>query len=232
MGLVWKSSLPRDMKFIALANADHANDDGTSVFPSRKSVARMTGYSDRSVQLITHQLVSAGILVEEGESRYGTRQYRFDLDALAAYKLPLTKGGEEISPGEEKTPGGAKKAAERGEETSPNPSISNPSKRHPSKSRAVLLIPFSSDDLPPPLNTDEMKDVWDIWQEHLRKKGCPLTPDAARMQVKKLREMGHDRAIVTVQHSIEKNWRSLHEPRHSIAKAATNYDTLTAENAI
>jgi hypothetical protein len=67
-GKVWDSDLPRDMKFVALANADHADHDGGSVYPGRATIAKMTGYKRRSVETITKQLVDSGILVYDGSA--------------------------------------------------------------------------------------------------------------------------------------------------------------------
>lgn len=82
MGLVWDSDLPRDQKFVLLAYADHAEHDGTNVFPSIPKIAWKTGYSERQIQRITNDLIAAGILAQMGESRYGTNLYRINIMAL------------------------------------------------------------------------------------------------------------------------------------------------------
>lgn len=99
-GLVWDSDLPRDEKFVALAYADHADHEGKNVFPGKKLVAKKTGYSRRSIEIITKQLLRDGVLVKEGLSDFGTINYRFDLKKL--------RGGEESSGSEESGKKGAK----------------------------------------------------------------------------------------------------------------------------
>jgi len=82
MGLVWESDLPRDEKFILLSYADHADHNGDSVFPSVTLISWKTGYSERQVQRITKKLIDKKILIEDGESMYGTNLYRVDLQKL------------------------------------------------------------------------------------------------------------------------------------------------------
>lgn len=82
MALVWEADLPRDQKFILLAYADHANDDGYNVFPSVPRIAWKTGYSERQVQRITSNLVKVGILVQMGNSQLGTNLLRINVKRM------------------------------------------------------------------------------------------------------------------------------------------------------
>ena len=72
MSFVWKLPIPHDEKFILLAYADHANDDGGSIFPAVLTVAKKTSYSKRSVQEITRKLQKRGLLLSNGKGRHGT----------------------------------------------------------------------------------------------------------------------------------------------------------------
>ncbi len=80
MGLVWEADLPRDEKFILLSYADHADHNGESVFPSTTLMSWKTGYSVRQIQRITKKLIEKGILIEDGESQYGTNLYIVNMD--------------------------------------------------------------------------------------------------------------------------------------------------------
>lgn len=62
MSLVWKTDLKPNQRLVLLAYADHANDEGKAVRPSRATVARKTGYSESQVQRITKSLEKTGIL--------------------------------------------------------------------------------------------------------------------------------------------------------------------------
>lgn len=76
MGWVWDTDLPQDEKLVALAYADHADHDGTNIFPAISSIAQKTGYSERSVQRITRKLVERRLLLSDGEGPKGTRKWR------------------------------------------------------------------------------------------------------------------------------------------------------------
>lgn len=67
MAQVWDSDLPREEKAVLLAYADHAAEDGTSIYLSIRHTAWKTGYSKRSVQRIAHKLQNRGILVPDGK---------------------------------------------------------------------------------------------------------------------------------------------------------------------
>jgi hypothetical protein len=103
MGLVWEADLPRDEKFILLSYADHADHNGDNVFPSVPLMAWKTGYSVRQIQRITKKLIEKEILIEVGESRYGTNYYMVDLlklperDPFKMKKRGRPKNGDILS---------------------------------------------------------------------------------------------------------------------------------------
>jgi hypothetical protein len=92
MSVVWESDLTRAEKMILLAYADHADDEGGSVFPAVNRIAWKTGYSRRQVQRVTQGLVAYGYMSEVGKSRFGTIVYHINLDHLPA--LPPYVGGD------------------------------------------------------------------------------------------------------------------------------------------
>jgi DnaD/phage-associated family protein len=64
------------LKVVLLALADHANDDGKSIYPAVARLAKMTGLTERSVQRAEHALQKIGILVQVGMSEYGTKEFK------------------------------------------------------------------------------------------------------------------------------------------------------------
>lgn len=82
MGAVFDADLPRDEKYVLLSYADHAAHDGTSIYPSVARMAWKTGYSRRSIQMITTKLVEKGILMPDGKGKHGVNRYRMDISAL------------------------------------------------------------------------------------------------------------------------------------------------------
>lgn len=79
MGMVWDLEIVRDEKLVLLAYADHADHSGENIFPAVSTIARKTGYSERSVQSITRRLEKAGLLVSDGHGPHGTNQYHIPL---------------------------------------------------------------------------------------------------------------------------------------------------------
>lgn len=96
MGAVWDSALPHNLKLVALAYADHANDAGYNVWPGVSTIAQKTGYNERQVQRITRELEKYGVLVADGTGRNNTRRWRVDTVALSGVKMspPQNPGGD------------------------------------------------------------------------------------------------------------------------------------------
>lgn len=98
-GQVWRSSLPRETKYVALFLAHLAHKDGTGIFPSVSKMSERTGLSKRSVQVRRAELRKAGIIVPVANSKGGRNQfviYTFDPS-----KLP--SGLKQKSNGQDKT---------------------------------------------------------------------------------------------------------------------------------
>jgi len=98
MAEVWTRDLPHPDQAILLALADHADDEGGSVFPSVKLVAWKTGYSTRQVQRIIRDLESRGALILVAAAvRYRANEYRIDLEAVPM-KAPFRDRDDTVSP--------------------------------------------------------------------------------------------------------------------------------------
>lgn len=91
MGLVFDLELEPDEKLVLLAYADHASHDGGSIFPAVKTIAEKTGYSDRSVQRITHALQEKGLLVADGQGPHRTNRWRIPISG-GVILSPRTNG--------------------------------------------------------------------------------------------------------------------------------------------
>jgi hypothetical protein len=95
MSKVWSSDLPRAEKMILLAYADHADDEGGSVFPAVGRISWKTGYSKRQVIRITQSLVEMGYMTDIGISHFKTSIYKINLESLPP--LPPYIGGDKMS---------------------------------------------------------------------------------------------------------------------------------------
>jgi hypothetical protein len=92
MSWVWDQNIERDEKFVLLAYADHADHEGNNIYPAVATIAKKTGYSERSVQRITRQLVAHEWLIDNGVSQYQT--HNFSIPIYRGDKMtPPTDGG-------------------------------------------------------------------------------------------------------------------------------------------
>jgi DNA-binding transcriptional MocR family regulator len=80
---VLDSCLPSWLKLYTAALASFAADDGTSVFPSVRTIARMTGRSERQAARAFRELRAFGVIERIGRAhRYASVEYRINAGAL------------------------------------------------------------------------------------------------------------------------------------------------------
>lgn len=65
--------------------------------------------------------------------------------------------------------------------------------------------------IPEPLNVPEFRAAWVMWLEHLKQKRKPPSLHAQDLQLRKLADMGAEKATATIHHCIEHNWQSIYE---------------------
>jgi len=97
ISLVWDMPCPTTMnelefksghKFVLVAYADHADHHGKNIYPSIATIAKKTGYDERSVQRLTHELEQMLVLMQDGQGPRGTNRFY----------IPFSAGGDKISP--------------------------------------------------------------------------------------------------------------------------------------
>jgi hypothetical protein len=71
MSRVFELEIPAMEKFVLLAMADHARDDGTGCYPSLGRLARKTSLSERGVRKVIRRLESRHLLASKGKSKGG-----------------------------------------------------------------------------------------------------------------------------------------------------------------
>ncbi len=98
MSQVWDSApVGGSELLVLLALADYANDEGTSIYPAMRSVAKKARLSVDQARRVIHELVTSGVieLVEAGGWRNGrnrTNEYRIILEDV----LASCKGGTRV----------------------------------------------------------------------------------------------------------------------------------------
>jgi hypothetical protein len=63
-----------------------------------------------------------------------------------------------------------------------------------------------------PFDSSDFKLFWSSWEQHLKEKKKPLKPTTRKMQLAKLFEMGEERAIAALKHSMTNGWQGIFEP--------------------
>lgn len=97
MAQVWTLDLGHSQQWLLLALADHAHDDGQT-HPGVRYLAWKTGYSERQVQRILHDLTNAKLLIErETATQHRATLYELNLQA-APTKAPY-QGRQNVTPG-------------------------------------------------------------------------------------------------------------------------------------
>ena len=102
VGLVLRLQITEEFnseaKFIATVYADHAWEDGTHAYPSVDTVAKITGFSERTVQRYLRTLEKS-LLVLDGKGPRGTNRYKFTLRETTDGSVGLVlRGGVTQSP--------------------------------------------------------------------------------------------------------------------------------------
>lgn len=94
----------------------------------------------------------------------------------------------------------------------------------PKKSRSSPLpvrnakLPREALELPDPpeefseFACDDFRKTWASWAEHRRETGNKLTKTTTERQLRKLYEMGLERAMAAIEHSITQGWTGIYEP--------------------
>jgi hypothetical protein len=90
MSRVFELEIPAMEKFVLLAMADHARDDGTGCYPAIAKLAKKTSLSRRGTQKLIRRLQAAGYIADTGKiSSLGTIEYTLTLDGGSEPGSPL-----------------------------------------------------------------------------------------------------------------------------------------------
>lgn len=232
MGAVWDADLGRYEKYILLAYADHAEHDGSSVYPSVGLIAWKTGYSERQVIRITKILVKKGYLIHYGESKFGTNLFRIDLESLPQREDysgvgrrgrppenpdTLSKNPDKMSVINEENPDTLSKggdiSAKKGDISAENPDIAMSPDSSFNRHLKPSEEPKEGEGIPDHLDTPEFLKTWSDFQEHRRQIKKKMTDLAKDRMLKKLGRYPVEIAINMLDTSIENGWQGVFEPK-------------------
>ncbi len=103
-------------KLVLLALADHAADDGSSVYPSVKHLSLKCDMSERTVQRYLRRLEQADLIrVEKKSSRYAPTRYQLNLAAIRARIPAEDRGDKRVTPEPARGDSGVTPEAVRGD---------------------------------------------------------------------------------------------------------------------
>jgi len=63
-----------------------------------------------------------------------------------------------------------------------------------------------------PFDSPDFVLFWSNWEQHRKEKKAKLTPTGAKMQLEKLKDMGEQRAIAALKHSLANGYTGIFEP--------------------
>ena len=215
MSKIWNISLStHSMKLVAIAIADNANDQG-HCWPGMKTLARKCDLTENGVRQQIIKLESMGLLKVDIRGGRESNRYQFDLDKLnslppnAVAPSPKPRLGHPQTPF---TPPPNAVAPNR------NRTVSEPS-LNPNDASLTLFPqkPSLKDkkkydyEIPKSLNDPRFTTMWNAWLSDRKERKKPVTKRGAEIQLRKLSEMGPERAASAIENSIEKGYQGIFE---------------------
>ena len=79
------------------------------------------------------------------------------------------------------------------------------------------------------LDTEKFRDAWKEWAQHRREIGKPLKPTMVGKQMRKLKQMGCNRAIAAIEHSVTNGWTGIYEDKENGKSASGKHVATTWE---
>lgn len=215
MTLVWKHYPDGGSELLlALALADHAADDGSSIYPSVANMAKKVRQSERNIQYLLSKMVKKGWLekVQGGgiiEGRKLATMYRMPIE-----RIPLGTVGwvQTLHPTDGCNPAQARVQPSVKKHTP----VCTPIIIEPSKEPSIPVRAFALPDW-------IREDTWKAYEEMRKKIRKPMTERARDLIIKKLHDMkqaGQD-ANAVLEQSVIGSWTNIY-PIKPDAQAKTN----------
>jgi hypothetical protein len=230
---------------VALKLADHAEDNGTHIYPSISYIAEKTRQSPRAVQYQIRRMQQTGFLLlvaNAGGGRGRAREYRINPDWINGAELapikagskgaenaPNEKGAKQDGKGATDDGKGANESAKGRKAFAPESSgTTKESSENHQPARRAPRVALHSELLNIELPQWLPFDAWDAWCEHREAKATgkdsiPWTRPAARVSLKKLEQI-HGRGLSVVDaidESVLRGWTGLWEAKDAATGAAT-----------
>jgi DNA-binding MarR family transcriptional regulator len=205
-----KLTLPPRDKFVLLALADYANDDGEA-YPKQSTLAEWTCYNRTTVNEALANLERAGLIETQQTYRDdGGKSYK-------RYRLTfLTPHVGEADKGMSARPTRVCRPEQQplvGEADSKNPQQGTHKKEPKKKGAREHFDPLSVD-----LPANVSRDVWRDFIAYRRERRLPTTPTHTRRLLEKLSAAGADADAMLAQ-TIENGWQGVFDLKDTAQRA-------------
>lgn len=185
-----------------LRSAD--NDTGVA-WPSYKRMTEITGMGKTTIRRAIEELERREAVRKIGKPFAGSCRYQ-------VFPIVPPEGQKETP---NSSTGGTIEAPPIVPSQTRNSSVSGspivpPEGQEGNPKKVIQLRESKGDDLP--FSSDQFQEAWNDWKQHRIEIKKKLTPLTTSQQLKKLSEMGEERAIAAIYHTIEKGWQGIFEP--------------------
>ncbi len=195
-------------RLVLIALANFANVDGRA-FPSVTTICGITMQHDETVRKALDELCVAGAIADTGQRAGVTQQtkvYQLPPDASYSHnsKAPENRGLVTAKgPGK---PGSCETAKTKGK------TREDPGKAPENRDRTNNQdSPIGEYKLPPELDNPQFRKAWNAWVADRKERKKPLTKEAVKRQLSKLKTFGSDRAVAAIDFSIMNSYQGIYE---------------------
>lgn len=173
--------LKATQKLVMLALADHAADDGTSIYPSIQTIAYKTGLNESSVRKVLKELRDGDLKLIKIARHYTSHrpnQYSINMTKLASIKRVLPDSTQEFGVLPRSTQGATKKHSRvLPRSTDPSITINEPSALDASRPRDFLFDAIAEVcQIDPTMNGSKIGKI----KQSLLKANPPFTPEEVK----------------------------------------------------
>lgn len=210
-----QEDVPPGPRFVLVALANRANEEGGDCYPSIAWIKRKTGFSDSTIREYLNALEEQFGKLSKAERRRddggkSSNEYQLHLmtPPTAATRRgvsPALGGGDRRDAAGAPPPGGGHETKQQTKETRDATLPQEPQPLQPGKQRRRAETPT-----PNPFPAGMVSaEVWDGFVALRRAKRAPLTPMAVKLLVGKVAEIGQP-AQALLEQSIERGWTTVY----------------------
>ena len=195
--------------------------DKTTCYPKIETIAEVTGIPERTVKRLIPKLEKTG-LISKGKERKG----RSSVNVYQIHDAILAPSKHVH--GATVTPSDPIHGAKTGDSQCQNGHVHSATvahkedtgkKTHSKKTKP--LTPF-----PPELDSEGFRKTWGEWLTYRKERKSLLTASTVEKQLAKLAKFGQQKAIQSIERSIENGWKGLFDPEEKSNGKSTNRSKL------